>query len=344
MKKVSARHKGKNFSERNKKMMENIVKKIKISPAEGEGVVFGGNWLTKKLWKIERGLLNRILRITTKQRIHDEDIDVLSGRISEQDKSVAALTEEVSALTEEVSALSGGEDATTKWEKEHQVFIDQWNRAWNTGDTFDPTLKGSSQMAFGRYGKYDLVNAPDKDRPFYGGGIWMSYKDALDVMRYGSTLCSVNNEYRFSNVYCRTLLPIDGTGVEISGAYMFYRSHLLETLFLPSTATYTNCDYMFFDCHSLQKIFGEINIVGRKSLRYMFSNCGALEYVSIFGLSADLDLHSCSGLSPFSIQYMVKYARNTSAITLTLHSSAYARVTEEIFALAAEKNITIAST
>lgn len=54
--------------------MENIVKKIKISPAEGEGVVFGGNWLTKKLWKIERGLLTRILRITTEQRIQGDNI------------------------------------------------------------------------------------------------------------------------------------------------------------------------------------------------------------------------------------------------------------------------------
>lgn len=91
------------FLNETKIMMENIVKKIKISPAEGEGVVFGGNWLTKKLWKIERGLLNRILRITTEQRRHGESIDELSGRISEQDKSVAALTEEVSATSEEVS-------------------------------------------------------------------------------------------------------------------------------------------------------------------------------------------------------------------------------------------------
>lgn len=37
-------------------------------------------------------------------------------------------------------------------------------------------------------------------------------------------------------------------------------------------------------------------------------------------------------------------AANTKAITLTLHPDAYARVTDEIFALAAEKNITIAST
>lgn len=49
-------------------------------------------------------------------------------------------------------------------------------------------------------------------------------------------------------------------------------------------------------------------------------------------------------LSLESISYMIENATNTAAITITLHPTAYARVSDELFALAAEKNITIAST
>ena len=44
-----------------------------------------------------------------------------------------------------------------------------------------------------------------------------------------------------------------------------------------------------------------------------------------------------------SVNYMVEHATGTSAITITLHPDAYARVTSAILAAANAKQITIAS-
>ena len=74
-----------------------------------------------------------------------------------------------------------------------------------------------------------------------------------------------------------------------------------------------------------------------------FSNLRNLEDVTI-RTKVSIKLSECPKLSYSSIEYIVTNAANTKPITITLHPDAYARVTEEIFAAAAEKNITIAST
>ena len=66
-------------------------------------------------------------------------------------------------------------------------------------------------------------------------------------------------------------------------------------------------------------------------------------------LFKDLSLADSPKLSVESVRYIIENRRRDGAFgqmafTLTLHPQAYARVTDELFALAAEKNITIAST
>ena len=75
-----------------------------------------------------------------------------------------------------------------------------------------------------------------------------------------------------------------------------------------------------------------------------FNMCDSLVSVKIKGLTHSLVFRDSPLLSLDSISFMVSNAANTKAITLTLHPDAYARVTEEVFAAAAAKNITIAST
>ena len=100
---------------------------------------------------------------------------------------------------------------------------------------------------------------------------------------------------------------------------------------------------MFQYCTALQKILGVIQIKG--DTKDAFLGCQSLEEfrIEIMG-NFDLDFRESPLVSLDSIEYLVTKATNTSPITITLHPDAYARVTDELFALAAEKNITIAST
>ena len=76
-----------------------------------------------------------------------------------------------------------------------------------------------------------------------------------------------------------------------------------------------------------------------------FDGCNALEEVRIITLNCNVNFGSSPNLSLSTINYILSNLGSRAAgKTLTLHPTAYARVTDELFALAAEKNITIAST
>ncbi len=103
----------------------------------------------------------------------------------------------------------------------------------------------------------------------------------------------------------------------------------------------------FNNCAKLRKILGIIvdnTINDGYGWLNTFRGCYKLEYIRIKGLRLSLSFIDSPLLSLESIQYIVANAASTSPITITLHPEAYARVTDEIFALAAEKQITIATT
>ncbi len=72
--------------------------------------------------------------------------------------------------------------------------------------------------------------------------------------------------------------------------------------------------------------------------------CVNFTTIYLYHLKYNVSLPGAPALSLESIQFAINNAINTSPITITLHPDAYARVTDEIFTLAAEKNITIATT
>lgn len=76
-----------------------------------------------------------------------------------------------------------------------------------------------------------------------------------------------------------------------------------------------------------------------------FDGCNALEEVRIITLNCNVNFGSSPNLSLSTINYILSNLGSRAAgKTITLHPTAYVRVTDELFALAAEKNITIAST
>ena len=78
--------------------------------------------------------------------------------------------------------------------------------------------------------------------------------------------------------------------------------------------------------------------------QYLFYDCPKLETVYLCAIKTSFNIIGAPLLSLTSIQYMVDNAANTTPITITLHPDAHARLTEELIAQAAEKQITFATT
>ena len=106
----------------------------------------------------------------------------------------------------------------------------------------------------------------------------------------------------------------------------------------------SNVKDTFRYCMSLRLIDGTIDLSGITGDIQLCHRCTALEEIRIKSLKSNIFFADSPLLSLTSIQYMVDNAANTSPITITLHPDAYARVTEELVAQAAEKQITFATT
>lgn len=197
--------------------------------------------------------------------------------------------------------------------------------------------------AFGEYGKYDPANAPDAEHPYLGNGIWMTYEEAKEIMLYYTrrTLNSLYYAYTRSNT--RTFIPpkIASTGVSMQ---MFCaNSGRLEKVVFSGNVVGSDMYAAFAGCRRLREIQGVI-IAPYADYSAAFNYCERLEEVRIQRLGKSISFKDSSNLSLETVSYLVANASNTAAITITLHPTAYARVTDELFAQAAAKNITIATT
>ena len=99
---------------------------------------------------------------------------------------------------------------------------------------------------------------------------------------------------------------------------------------------------MFDGCTALETIEARIIFSAKTvDVSTMFRGCSNLKEVFIVPRRS-ISFSDSPLLSEASMTYMI--ANGEAGITLTLHPDAYARVTDEMFALAAERQITIAST
>lgn len=159
-----------------------------------------------------------------------------------------------------------------------------------------------------------------------------------------------NMDFRFIRPSVRTLtVYVDLAPICPSMNMTFaYGFHTLEVVkfvtpnndaFTPSDVTNT-----FRYCQSLRLIDGTIDLSGIKGNIRLCDVCPALEEIRIKNLKSNIFFADSPLLSLTSIQYMVDNAANTTPITITLHPDAHARLTEELIAQAAEKQITFATT
>ena len=114
----------------------------------------------------------------------------------------------------------------------------------------------------------------------------------------------------------------------------------------------------FTSCNRLRTIkrLCMSTVIANQSFSSTFNNCYSLEDIELYRLGKDVSFATSSALNLASVVYMVDNAINTSAITITLHATAYARCQADtteytyggqtytgILAYASAKNITVAA-
>lgn len=201
-------------------------------------------------------------------------------------------------------------------------------------DTWDVLVGGN--------GYYDPAAAPDADHPYLLNGLWLSYKEAIKIVAYANTPID-DVPYAFVQANVRTLIPPPTPGSGWSGHAvwkMTFVGSAIETLVFTSES-YVTLDNTFHFCERLKTIKNPIHL--NRVTSGTFTRCAALEEISIADLHTDISFADSPLLSMTSVSYMVEHATGSSAITITLHPDAYARVTNAILAAANAKQITIAS-
>ena len=199
----------------------------------------------------------------------------------------------------------------------------------------------------------------------------ISYEEMKKIYDAGQLTAGGNSfGYRFQGKQVRTTLPfkadINTSNMPYYTATQLFNSSAVEVVAL--IVKYNNdiittrlggISYMAADCRKLRKIINPIILVDTLSTQnfsYSFSNCNSLEELSLGRIGKDVSFAQSSLLNLASVVYMVTNAANTSAITITLHATAYARCQADtteytysgqtytgILAYASARNITLAS-
>lgn len=218
------------------------------------------------------------------------------------------------------------------WVRAPQSFIDMWNEA---------CIDNFHNLQDGRYneatGYFELNGLTD-----------ITYEQALLIIRSSSYWCRspLDTMPNMAMLPIRTHFTLTGHGNGIGAVTMnntFKYCRQLETVNIRD-GNYEKFVNTFYACKKLKVIY-------IKSSYYIkfndsaFDDCVSL--VDLFiapQIKSNINLKWSPKLSLDSIQNIVNKLESGKSWIFTLHPEAYARVTDEIFALAAEKSITIATT
>lgn len=189
----------------------------------------------------------------------------------------------------------------------------------------------------------------------------ISYMEMKDI--YAATIGLFPNVRRdmglVGNKTIRATLPLRGTSsFAQSMQYFAYQQPIEQVSFTPMVyaSSTSHTTGAFQGCTKLKRITGVFRLYSTTNDSAIFRGCYSLEDVQINYLRGSITLENSSRLTLASVVYMVQTAVNTTAITITLHATAYARCQADtteyeyngqtytgVIAYAAAKNITIAS-
>lgn len=231
------------------------------------------------------------------------------------------------------------EAADAMWTRPPQSFIDEWNGLCTVNHPLSPWGINETIGKVGGYnestGYFELNGFTDID-----------YEEAMRIRSYYCGRRQPLSLHLFQQVAERTFLPLI-LGINGSGPaeYLFAECINIEVITVISSAL-TNIWNFFNCCHKLRKVNGVFYPTSSANIAGAFNKCYALEEIRFFNLCKSISFADSPNLSLESISYMIArsfYGKNPTPITITLHADAYARVTEDIFAAATAKQITIAS-
>ena len=241
-----------------------------------------------------------------------------------------------------------------------QVFIDLWDRACKYNGTV--------------YGKYAPANAPDPEHPFYLNELWLTYEEALTIFERGvwrfNSMPAIDGTNVKTNLFAMSLCDHFDRANNMGGFDLsrFVRANQrIETLrvsiddneaIMSGGAAYgltvKSINNMFFPgTHNLfKKMFGVIDL---KRVVEPWKLCeGTLPNLTTFLLTrvrCSFDISCAPKISLDSINYWITAALNASAITITVHPTVYAKLTDTsntewnaVLTAAAAKNISFATT
>ena len=100
----------------------------------------------------------------------------------------------------------------------------------------------------------------------------------------------------------------------------------------------TSLSHAFILCKQLKAIIGilDVRIISIGDVKNIGFGCDSLIYAKIFGIKGDFILFNTSkNISKESILYTIKNAMPASAMTITLESDAYARISNDADIVAA---------
>ncbi len=202
------------------------------------------------------------------------------------------------------------------------LFIDQWN------------------AACGSWGKYDPANAPDAQHPFYLNTLWLTYNEAIAIMLQLKTWGTSKEDFIW--VSCATNIPKFGSSRQ-------YVNSFIELKVVNFSSIYPNSFIVCLNSGTLTKILN-LEAAYLESVSNSF-NAPNLEVLEISNLKISLDLSKCPLINLASWQGLVTNAANTNAITVTVHPTVYAKLTDEsnagwnaVLTAAEAKQITFATT
>lgn len=113
-----------------------------------------------------------------------------------------------------------------------------------------------------------------------------------------------------------------------------------------SSISASSLNNAFQGCSALREIHGRIECAANTTVTGAFEGCVALQRVRITALMKDISFSDSHLLDKESLLYIIQKAKSTSAITITLHAEAYARLANDadiLAALTAQPNITLIS-
>ena len=130
---------------------------------------------------------------------------------------------------------------------------------------------------------------------------------------------------------------------------IFAGCHALEAIGNKDSHLYlnnTSLRHLFFNCRKLRSIAIRIYAKNTTIDQRTFQECYSLEYIKMELLSSSIIFADSSNLSQESVIYMIQKASPTTAITITLHPDAYARLNDDaeiVAALEAQPLISLVS-